>query len=133
MRLITIAILAAAGVCSAAACAQPVDWNHAQVVNVELSNFKFTPATLSFARGAPYRLHLTNTSSGGHDFAAREFFAASTIDPEDAARVKDGEIGLKSGQSADVRLIANKAGSYPIRCTHFMHSTFGMTATATVR
>jgi uncharacterized cupredoxin-like copper-binding protein len=133
MRFITIAALAVAGLCSAGAGAQPADWSHAQTVNVELSNFKFTPATLSFARGAPYRLHLTNSASGGHDFAARELFAASTIDPEDAARVKNGEIGLKSGESADVRLIANKAGSYPIRCTHFMHSAFGMTATATVR
>src|SRR5437660_892553 len=126
MRVITIAILSAVGLCSAGAGAQPVDWSHAQTVDVELSNFKFTPATLSFARGVPYRLHLTNSSSGGHDFAAKELFAASTIDPEDAARIKGGEVALKAGQSADVRLVANQAGSYPIRCTHFMHSTFGM-------
>jgi uncharacterized cupredoxin-like copper-binding protein len=133
MRLTTIALLSAAAIWSADAGGQTVDWSHAQTINVELSSFKFTPATLSFARGMPYRLHLTNTSSGGHDFAAKELFAVSTIDPADAAQLKDGKIGLKSGQSADVRLIANKAGSYPIRCTHFMHSSFGMTATATVR
>jgi uncharacterized cupredoxin-like copper-binding protein len=133
MRFITIAVLSAASLCSAGAVAQPADWSHAQTVNVELSSFKFTPSTLSFEHGVPYRLHLTNTSSGGHDFAAKELFAASTIALEDASQVKNGEIGLKSGQSADVRLIANKAGSYPFRCTHFMHSTFGMTGTATVR
>ncbi len=133
MQIVTITAVAAILFCATSAGAQPADWDHAQTVNVELSNFKFTPATLSFARGVPYRLHLTNTASGGHNFAAKDLFAASTIDPEDAAKVKNGEIGLKSGESADVRLIANKAGSYPIRCTHFMHSTFGMTATATVR
>jgi uncharacterized cupredoxin-like copper-binding protein len=133
MRLITIAILSAITAAPATADAQQVDWSRAQTVNVELSSFKFTPSALSFARGVPYRLHLTNTSSGGHDFAAKELFAASTIDPEDAARLKNGAIGLKSGQSADIRLIANTAGSYPFRCTHFMHSSFGMTGTATVR
>jgi uncharacterized cupredoxin-like copper-binding protein len=132
MRLITIALLSAAA-WPAAATAQPVDWSQAQTVNVELSSFKFTPSTLSFARGVPYRLHLTNTSSGGHDFAAKELFAASTIDPEDAGKLKNGAVGLKSGQSADIRLVANSAGSYPFRCTHFMHSSFGMTGTATVR
>lgn len=133
MRLITIALFSAVAIWPIAAVAQPVDWSQAQTVNVELSNFKFTPDALSFAHGVPYRLHLTNSSSGGHDFAAKELFAASTVDPEDAAKLKNGAIGLKSGQSADIRLIANKAGSYPFRCTHFMHSTFGMTGTATVR
>jgi uncharacterized cupredoxin-like copper-binding protein len=133
MRFITCALLVSIAAWPAAVDAQPVDWSQAQTVDVELSSFKFTPAVLSFARGVPYRLHLTNSSSGGHDFAAKELFAASTIDPEDAAKLSNGEIGLKGGQSADVRLIANRPGSYPFRCTHFMHSSFGMTGTATVR
>jgi uncharacterized cupredoxin-like copper-binding protein len=133
MRLITIAALSLTCLYATAASAQPVDWSHAQVVNVELSNFKFTPSTLTFDHDQPYRLHLTNTSSGGHDFAAKELFAASTVPPEDAAKLKNGAIGLKSGQSADVRLVPMKAGSYGFRCTHFMHSSFGMTGTATVR
>ena len=133
MRLITLALLSVAAIWSDGAGAQPVDWSHAQTVDVELSSFKFTPAALSFARGVPYRLHLTNTSSGGHDFAAKELFAASTIDPEDEAKLKNGEVGLKSGQSADIRLVANTAGNYPFRCTHFMHSSFGMTGTVVVQ
>ncbi len=133
MRSITIAVLSAASLWSVASAAQPADWSHAQTVNVELSSFKFTPSTLSFERSVSYRLHLTNSSSGSHDFAAKELFAASTIAPGDEVKLKNGEIGLKSGRSADVRLIVNKAGSYPFRCTHFMHSSFGMTGTATVR
>ena len=133
MRINNCAALAAACLCAAAASAQPIDWSHAQTLNVELSSFKFTPATLTLEHGVAYRLHLTNTSSGGHDFAAKELFAASAVAPEDAAAIRNGEIGLKSGQSADIRLIANRAGSYPFRCTHFMHSTFGMTGTITVR
>jgi uncharacterized cupredoxin-like copper-binding protein len=133
MRVINSAVLAAACLCAVSAGAQPADWSRAQTINVELSNFKFTPSTVTLEHGVPYRLHLINTSSGGHDFAAKELFAASTIAPEDAAAIKNGEIGLKSGQSADIRLIASRTGSYPFRCTHFMHSTFGMTGTATVR
>jgi uncharacterized cupredoxin-like copper-binding protein len=133
MRITPIAALAAACLSAAPAAAQPTDWSHAQSISIELSNFKFTPSTFTLERGVPYRLHLTNSSSGGHDFAAKELFAASTIAPADGAAIKNGEIGLKSGQSADILLIANRAGSYPFRCTHFMHSTFGMTGTATVR
>jgi len=120
MRIATIAVLAPVSFFAASAGAEPIDWSRAQAINVELSSFRFTPSSLTLEHGVPYRLHLTNTSSGGHDFAARELFAASTIAPEDAAAIKNGEIGLKSGQSADIRLIANRAGSYPFRCTHFM-------------
>jgi uncharacterized cupredoxin-like copper-binding protein len=133
MRITTITLAAAAFLSATAAAAQPTDWSHAQTINIELSNFKFTPSTFALDHGVPYRLHLTNTSSGGHDFAAKELFAASTIAPEGGAAIKDGAVGLKSGQSADILLIANRVGSYPFRCTHFMHSSFGMTGTATVR
>ena len=83
MRITTIAVLAAASLWSGSAGAQPTDWSHAQPISVELSSFKFTPSSFTLERGVPYRLHLTNSASGGHDFAAKELFAASTIAPED--------------------------------------------------
>ena len=97
-----------------------------QVLTVEMSNFKFTPATLTLMHGRPYVLHFVNSASGGHDFVAKEFFAASTIAPEDRAKVKNGELELSGGDSADVHLVANAPGTYKSRCSHFMHSSFGM-------
>jgi uncharacterized cupredoxin-like copper-binding protein len=133
MRFITMALVPIAAVGAAVLHAETPDWSKAQPVSIELSSFKFTPSTLELQSGRPYRLHLTNSSSGGHDFAAKEFFAASTISQEDQAKAKGGKLGLKSGESADIRLVPGTAGSYALRCTHFMHSTFGMTGTITVR
>ena len=47
------------------------------VVEVRLVNFKFTPRTIVLDHGRPYVLRLVNVSSGGHDFTAPAFFAAS--------------------------------------------------------
>jgi plastocyanin len=108
---------------SGAAAAQ----NAPQAVTVEMSNFKFAPATLTLAHGHAYVIHFVNSASGGHDFVAKEFFAASTIAPEDRAKVKNGEVELSGGESADIHLVANTPGTYKSHCSHFMHSTFGMT------
>jgi plastocyanin len=117
---------------SAAAQAQPPastpapDWGEAQTIEVDLTNFAFSPARLELKPGAAYRLHFVNKTSGGHDFTAKGFFNDAVIDPEDQAAVKDGMVMLGGNQSADVRLMAPKAGRYEARCTHLMHATLGM-------
>ncbi len=100
-------------------------------VDVALSNFKFTPDTIALVHGQPYVLHLS--SSGGHSFAAKAFFAAATMAPGDRARLKDGRIELASGASVDIAFVAPRPGTYPIKCTHFLHASFGMTGKFVVR
>jgi plastocyanin len=68
-----------------------------------------------------------NTAAKSHNFTAREFFAASTIAPEDQSRVAKGAVELDEQQSADVRLVPNTPGSYNVHCSHFLHESFGMT------
>ena len=97
----------------------------AERVDVALSNFKFTPSTIHLKHGQQYVLHLTST--GGHSFQARAFFAAATIAPADRATITDGKIELTSTRGADIHLTAPKAGIYPIKCTHTLHASFGMT------
>lgn len=136
MRSLRLPVLAAITACSvglAAAQAQPLapppaapDWSAAQTVEVDLANFSFSPARLELKPGAIYRLHFVNRTSGGHDFTAKAFFADALIDPEDQPMLHDGMIMLAGAQSADVRLIAPKAGQYEARCTHLMHATLGM-------
>jgi uncharacterized cupredoxin-like copper-binding protein len=104
-----------------------------QAITVDLSNFKFTPATLTLTHGRSYVLHFVNSSSGGHDFVAKEFFDAASIAPEDRAKVKHGEVELDGGESADIHIVAGTPGSYKSHCSHFMHSSFGMTGTVVVQ
>lgn len=104
----------------------------AQTVEVDLSNFKFSPATLNLRQGQRYRLHLVNRSSGGHDFVSKSFFANASVAPADAAKVKDGEVDLRGGAAVDVTLVPNAAGRYKVHCSHFMHAPLGMTGTILV-
>ena len=108
-------------VLAAPAPGQP-DWSRAQRVEVRLSSFDFDPASLRLRAGQPVVLHLVNTGSGGHNFAAPQFFAASTVA---AGPVRDGAVELGGRQSVDVRLVPAR-GHYRLRCTHTLHSTFGM-------
>lgn len=95
-------------------------------LTVEMSNFSFAPAVITVRRGERYRIHFVNTAKGGHNFVAKEFFSASTLAPEDADKIHDGGIEVAGGQTVDITVTPNAAGTYKSRCTHFMHSSFGM-------
>lgn len=93
-----------------------------RTVEVQLSSFAFTPRTLRLRAGEPVVLHLVNSGRGGHNFAAPEFFAAAR---GVAGPVGDGAVEVPSRGTADVRLVP-AAGHYRLRCTHTLHSSFGM-------
>lgn len=109
------------------------DVEPAQVVPIALSSFKFTPATVTLEHGHPYVLRLTNTSKGGHDFAAKAFFTAAGMTAADRAVLHDGAVEVGGGDTADVRLTAPAPGHYPLRCSHLMHAAFGMKGEIVVR
>jgi len=99
------------------------------IFEVRLSSFDFTPATLRLAAARSVTLRLVNTGSGGHNFAAPEFFAAArgVQGPVERGRV---EVGGHS--SVDIRLTPAR-GSYRLRCTHILHTSFGMTGSVVVQ
>jgi uncharacterized cupredoxin-like copper-binding protein len=113
---------AAAAVLAVPAAAQP-DWSHARRVEVKLASFSYTPSNIHLRAGQPVVLHPVNTASGGHDFAAREFFAAATL--RDPGAVERGRVELGARESRDVVLVPH-AGRYPLKCTHSFHKMFGM-------
>ncbi|HET9639863.1 MAG TPA: cupredoxin domain-containing protein [Allosphingosinicella sp.] len=121
LRLLAFAFCLAPA--AAQAQAQAPDWAHAQRVEVQLSSFDFTPSTLHLRAGRPVILHLVNTGSGGHDFTAPAFFAAARVRSQD--RRSAGRIELRGHQSVDIGVVP-KAGSYPLKCSHAFHKTFGM-------
>jgi plastocyanin len=117
-----VAAVAASAAFVVPAAAQP-DWREARQVEVKLDSFSFTPSTIHLRAGQPVVLHLVNVSSGGHDFAAKEFFAAATM--RDPGAAPGGRVELGGHESRDVALVP-RAGRYPLKCTHAFHKMFGM-------
>jgi uncharacterized cupredoxin-like copper-binding protein len=115
----------AAGLLSSTALAQAPDWSQASQNRVTLSSFSFAPATIHLHAGRPVTLHLVNEAGGGHNFSAPEFFAAATIREEDKGLIYKGAIELPGHRTRDVTLVP-RAGRYALRCTHTMHTMFGM-------
>ncbi len=113
--------------------AQPATPQAPAVVNVQLSNFKFTPRTIVLDHGRAYVLRLYNASSGGHDFTAPSFFSAATIAPSDRRWVTGGEVEVPPGQLREIRLTAPAAASYKLKCTHSFHKMLGMSGKIVVR
>ncbi|MBC2777969.1 cupredoxin domain-containing protein [Parasphingopyxis marina] len=110
-----------------------IDWSQAETVTVTLSSFAFTPETIELDHGRPYRLHFVNGSDGGHNFAARDFFEAAELGPGAAEMLDRGRIELDGGQSADIYVMLAEPGEYEVHCSHFMHTTFGMSGDIVVR
>ena len=102
--------------------AVPAAAQQPRTVEVSLSNFDFTPSTIRLRAGEPVVLHLVNNSRGGHNFAAPQFFAAAS---GVSGPVSGGKVELRGHQSVDVRLTPAR-GHYHLRCTHTMHTAFGM-------
>ena len=100
-------------------------------VAVQLSNFKFAPAAIALRAGQPVTLHLQNASGSGHNFSAPQFFASAKVDPRSAALIHNGTVELKGHQSVDISLVP-AAGNYPLKCSHGLHSAFGMRGRITV-
>lgn len=123
-RLLALPLFALAAL-SPARAADP------SVVQVTMTNFRFSPATLQLAAGAPTVLRLRNDAGGGHNFAAPAFFAAARIDPASAGLVHNGRVEVKAHSTVDVALTP-EAGRYPLKCTHTLHSSFGMKGSITV-
>src|SRR5262249_45688523 len=98
-----------------------------QVVEVRLSSFAFEPRAIALTAGRPVVLRLTHSGGGGPHFSAPQFFAAA---PGVSGPVVEGEVEVPGHQSVEVRLTPSR-GSYRLRCTHTMHTAFGMRGTIT--
>jgi plastocyanin len=121
------------GATQAAEAPAGTDWSKAQTINVSMSDFSFAPGNLQLRVSQPYRLHLTNGSSHGHNFDAPVLFASAAIAPDDQSKVVDGSIEVSGGQAIDVKFVPNAPGAYKFHCSHFLHSAFGMTGEAVVQ
>lgn len=127
MKAAYVLIALAGAAVAPAALAQPV------TINVELSEYRFTPSDLSLKQGQAYVLHLTNTGGKSHDLSAKAFFQTVALSPASASKVHNGDVDLDRGESADVALTPQKAGTYEMHCTEPFHSMLGMKGHIVVR
>jgi plastocyanin len=116
MHAFRLAALAALFLSAAPAHTQPA----AQTIDVR--SFSFSPVPIRLTRGQPVTLTFVNSSSSGHDFTAKEFFAASRIT---AGAAPYGKIDLKGHETKSITLVPT-AGTYNAHCSHFMHASMGM-------
>ncbi len=105
------------------AAAQP-----AQVV-IQLANFSLAPKPIELAAGKPVTLTFENRAGSGHDFTAKEFFAASAIT---AGAVPGGKVELAAHETKTITLVP-RAGTHDAHCSHFLHASMGMTDQIVVR
>jgi uncharacterized cupredoxin-like copper-binding protein len=115
MRSILLALLLAAPAVAAA--------QSPRTVEVRLSSFDFTPNEIHLRAGEPISLHLVNSGRGGHNFSAPQFFAAAS---GVSGPVRGGAVEVAGHANADVRVTPAR-GHYRLRCTHSLHTAFGMT------
>ena len=99
--------------------------SNSAVVNVELSNFQFSPKEIHLKAGVPIVLRLHNAAGGGHNFNAPQFFRAAKMSPTAIQLVHDGIVEIHAHGTVDIALTPS-AGSYRLKCSHTLHSTFGM-------
>ena len=120
-----------AGYVPGAAAVAGADWSRVETVAVELSEFEFSPATLNFRRGIPYRLRLVNRGQRTHYFVAAGFFRAIAVQKlaaptgeVEAANLKS--IALAPGTTKELFFIPVETGEFSIKCTAPFHGLFGM-------
>lgn len=105
--------------------------NDSETTTVRLSTFAFDPNNIRLKADAVVRLRIVNESDGGHNFSAPALFAASSFLPSSTVPSK-GEIEIAPHETVDVALVPHVPGTYPLECTHFLHSVFGMHGTIEV-
>ncbi|MFQ6672714.1 MAG: hypothetical protein ACE5KY_05390 [Candidatus Tectimicrobiota bacterium] len=108
------------------------DWSTMKTVRVTLKEYAFSPSTLVFQAGLPYKLVITNEGTMKHYFTAEAFFKAIATRKVQST---DGDvkapyfraIEVYPGRSMELYFIPVKTGLYnELRCTIPGHTGLGM-------
>jgi len=124
-------------VANAADFVDAADWDAAETVTIELSEFAFAPSEITLEAGLPYILEIVNVGDVKHEFTAEDFFrTVATRKAETAeSEVKVPfftEIEVFAGKSAELFLIPLIPGTYDLVCEIEGHFEAGMFGTITV-
>ena len=108
-----------------------MDWDKAEVVEVELSEHSYSPSDLVFVRNKPYILRLNNTGIVSHDMVGGSFFGGIAIK---MAQNRGGRvvtpvlrsIYVKPKQYMELWFVPVRAGAYTFFCSLDGHREGGM-------
>ncbi len=114
------------------------EWPRAETLTVVLSEYAFSPGTLTFRAGTPYRLRIENGGNSTHFFVSDGFFKA--IAPGrlitrsgETAQPYLKSIALAPGEVKDLEFVPVRTGVYELECTAPLHAAFGMHGTILIR
>ena len=127
--MITSRLIAAAALSLLGATAAAQGPMGMPIVAIEMQSYSYNPSPIRLEAGKPVMLQFVNHASKGHDFTAREFFAASRILQ---GQVRDGDVEVAGGRAKALKLIP-AAGTYKVHCGHPFHSMLGMKSVIIVR
>ena len=113
------------------------DWDAAEKMTIELSEFAFTPKEFSMKAGVPYVVTVVNKGSVKHEFTAEDFFGTVAFRKAESASAEfkapaPREIEVFPGETVDLYLVPSTAGSYKLVCEIEGHLEAGMFGTITV-
>lgn len=113
------------------------DWDAAEKMTIELSEFAFSPKDFTLEAGKPYILTVVTVGDVKHEFTASEFFPTIAFrKAEDASgefkSTTPHEIEVFPGKSIDIYLIPTEAGTFDLKCEIEGHLEAGMFGTITV-
>jgi uncharacterized cupredoxin-like copper-binding protein len=116
---------------------EAADWDNAEVIRVEMSEFAFTPNELTFEAGKPYILEVVTVGAVKHEFTAHEFFPSVAWRKAESAEseVKAPyftEVEVFAGKQVDLYFVPVTPGTYELVCEIEGHLEAGMHGTITV-
>lgn len=113
------------------------DWDTMRTVTVNLNEFSFTPESLAFQTGQPYKLEIVNTGTVKHYFTAEGFYQSVAFRK---AQTSEGEfkapyfkaIEVFPDDQVDLYFVPVIPGSFDSICTIDGHNEAGMHGQITV-
>ncbi len=124
-------------VANAADFVSAADWDSMLTVRVDMSDFTFTPESLTLETGQPYKLEIVNVGTTKHYFTAEGFYQSVAFRK---AQTSYGEfkapyfnaIEVFPGNQVDLYFVPVIQGSYSSLCTIAGHEEAGMHGTIIV-
>ena len=121
----------AAYVVNAADIVSAADWDSMLTVRVEMSDFIYSPESLTLETGLPYKLELVNAGTTKHYFTAAGFYQSVAFRK---AQTSEGEfkapyfkaIEVFPGEQVDLYFVPVVPGGYSSLCTIDGHEEAGM-------
>jgi len=135
MNKVFVLILGAL-VLALAACSSSV----AQPISIEVTEFKFQPATLEVSAGRPVKLTLLNKGTVEHDWAIMKIPMTGMSDSAMAGHNMSGmpnapelHMNAMPGRTAQLEFTPSEKGTYQIICLVAGHKEAGMVGTLVVK